>query len=357
VALQPECAQAYFFLARDSGHWLSAADVARIEEALRRQTLPLRDRVNFHFALACLRDRAGDFDAAFRHCDLGNAAKRELFQRQGAAFQPEAHARFVDRLMAVFTPEYFQRTPSHGSPSDLPVFIVGMPRSGTTLVEQILASHPAVHGAGEIRHLQQFVAELPGRLGSAAPYPECLDHLDEETSRRLAEQYLEGLRQLGGDRARVTDKVPVNFHQLGLIVTLFPRAQILHCLRDSHDVCWSCYFQNFRDVPFSCDLRVLGAYYRRYEELMAHWRKVLPVPILDVRYEELVRDLEKGCREILDFCRLPWDGACLSFHRTRRMVRTASNLQVRQPVYTGSVGYWRNYATHLDPLLDALRGS
>jgi hypothetical protein len=146
----------------------------------------------------------------------------------------------------------------------------------------------------------------------------------------------------------------MNFHQLGLIVTLWPRATIIHCRRDPRDVCWSCYFQNFREVHFACDLRKLGAYQRQYERLMSHWKKVLPVRILDVCYEQLVDDPEQVSRDIVAFCGLPWDDACLRFHETRRTVRTSSNLQVRQPVYKSSVGYWKNYEPHLGPLLEAL---
>jgi len=296
----------------------------------------------------------GAFEEAFRHCDQGNAYKGQLLRLQGNTFQSGAHGNFVDRLIATFGTDYFQRVQGFGSGRPLPVFIVGMPRSGTSLVEQILASHPAVVGAGEIRNLKQLVAELPTELGSPADYPECLAGLDRPVSRRLAERYLQGLRSLGKGKPRVTDKVPMNFHQLGLIATLWPRATIIHCRRDPRDVCWSCYFQNFREVYFACDLRKLGAYYRQYERLMAHWRKVLPVRILDVCYEELVENLEQLSRDLVAFCGLPWDDACLRFHQTRRIVRTSSNLQVRRPVYKSSVGYWKNYETYLGPLLEAL---
>jgi hypothetical protein len=224
-------------------------------------------------------------------------------------------------------------------------------------VEQILASHPAVFGAGELRNLKLFVEELPTELSSQAEYPECLVRLDRAAADHQARRYLQGLRRLGGEKPRVTDKMPMNFHHLGLIVTLFPRAAIIHCRREPRDVCWSCYFQNFREVHFACDLGTLGAYYRQYERLMAHWRQVLPVRVLEVCYEELVDDPERVSREILAFCGLPWDEACLRFYQTRRVVRTASNLQVRQPVYRTSVGYWRNYEPYLGPLLQVLDGA
>jgi tetratricopeptide (TPR) repeat protein len=356
LAIQPDCAAAYYSLARDSNHPFTAEEIDRIKALLRQEFLPLRDRINLHFALARVYDRARDFAEAFAHCDQGNARKKELLQLQGTAFQAEAHARFIDRLIAFFQPGYFRQVQSFGSDSELPVFIIGMPRSGTSLVEQILASHPAVFGAGEIRNLKQFVTELPAELATPADYPECLARLDREGAARLAGQYLAGLRRLGGEKPRVTDKVPMNFHNLGLIATLFPRARIIHCRRDPRDVCWSCYFQNFREVPFACDLKELGAYYRQYERLMAHWRAVLPVAVFEVCYEDLVADPERLSRELIAFCGLPWHEGCIQFYETRRVVRTASNMQVRQPVYRKAVGQWKNYEAHLGPLLEALDG-
>jgi tetratricopeptide (TPR) repeat protein len=354
LAIQPDCSAAHFFLARDTPQHFTRPEVERIEGLLRRESLPLRDRINFHFTLARVHDRAGAFAEAFHHCDLGNACKRELLGLQGNTFDSAAHAQYIDRLIAFFSRRYFQQVQSWGSDSDLPVFIVGMPRSGTSLVEQILASHPAVFGAGELRNLKQFAEELPAELSSQKDYPECLVRLDSAAAEQQARRYLQRLERLGGDKRRVTDKMPMNFHHLGLIATLFPRAWVLHCRRDPRDVCWSCYFQNFREVHFACDLGILGAYYRQYERLMAHWREVLPVGIHEVDYEELVADPEQVSREVLAFCGLPWDEACLRFYETRRVVRTASNLQVRKPVYRTSVGYWRNYEPYLGPLLTAL---
>jgi tetratricopeptide (TPR) repeat protein len=354
VALQPSCGAAYFFLARDVKHTFAEEEVRRMAELLERDELSLRDRLNLHFALARVYDRSGDNDQAFHHCELGNTHKQELLRLQGNAFDSAGHTRMVDRLLAVFTPDYFDRVRSFGTNTEVPVFIVGMPRSGTTLVEQILASHPEVHGAGETRHIKRLVAELPLALSSRAEYPEGLDRLDRPTSVRLAEGYLQGLQRLGGNKLRVTDKQPMNFHHLGLIATLFPRARIIHCRRDPRDVGWSCYFQNFREIYFASDLRVLGTYQRQYERIMAHWRSVLPVPIFEVCYEELVKDLERVSREMISFCSLSWDARCLSFHETKRVVRTSSNFQVREPVYRGSVGNWKHYERYLGPLLEAL---
>jgi tetratricopeptide (TPR) repeat protein len=357
LELQPEYASAYFLLARDSNHQFTDAEMSRIQELLNRDQLPSRARIDLHFALARIYDRAKAFDEAFRHCDQGNAHQRELLRRQGNSFRPESHARYVDQLLATFDAAYFDRVRSFGVDSDLPVFIVGMPRSGTSLVEQILASHPAVFGAGESGTLSRFVAELPAELASAASFPPCLTSLDANSARHLAETYLHKLRRLGGEKIRVTDKTVTNTHFLGLIATLWPRAHIIRCRRDPRDVGWSCYFQHFRDVTFACDLRALGAYYRQYERLMAHWKAVLPLPIYEVCYEELVEEPERISREMIAFCRLPWDDACLRFHETPRAVRTSSDIQVRRPISRKAVDYWKNYASHLGPLIEALNGS
>jgi tetratricopeptide (TPR) repeat protein len=353
LACRPEHAEAYFLLARDHNYQFTDAELNRIRDLLVRQEIPLLDRINLHFALARAFDRAKSFDEAFYHCDQANACRRELFRRQGNAFRPEVQTRFVDRSIATFDKAYFERVRSFGSDSDLPIFIVGMPRSGSTLVEQILASHPAVFGAGETANLSRLIEDLPAELASAAPVPECLVSMDEVSARRLADGYIERLKRVGGDKQRVTDKMLANVQHLGLIATLVPRAQIIHCRRDPLDVCWSCHFQNFHDVNFACDFQALAIYYREYQRLMAHWQAVLPMPIYEVSYEQLVDDAERISRELIAFCRLPWDDACLRFNEAKRLIRTASDIQVRQPILRKAVGYWKNYERHLGPLLKA----
>jgi tetratricopeptide (TPR) repeat protein len=356
LELQPDFAPAYYMLAREGGPSVNDIMLARIGELLQRDGLTLRDRIYLHFALARIQDRRRAFAEAFDHCDRGNACKRQLLDLQGNSFQSAAHAQFIDRLMALFEANYFNRVRGYGHDNQLLIFIVGMPRSGTSLVEQILASHPVVHGAGELRNLSQLMADLPAEIASYLEYPECLSTVSPLQVHDLAELYQRGLPQRETSKQRLTDKMPMNFHHLGLVATLFPRAFIIHCQRDPRDVCWSCYFQNFRDVHFACDLQKLGAYYRQYERLMAHWRRVLPMPMLEIRYEELVQDPEQYSRQMVEFCQLPWDPVCLQFHENPRLVRTASNLQVRQPIYQRSLGYWKNYEPYLGPLLRALEG-
>lgn len=231
-----------------------------------------------------------------------------------------------------------------------------MPRSGTTLVEQILASHPEVFGAGELTDMQDLLRQLTETSATSLPYPECLTLIDGTVVARLADDYLARLRELSPDAPRVTDKLPSNFWHLGIIAVLFPHARIIHCMRDPMDVCLSCYFQDFDGYqPFAYDLTDLGQYYTQYERVMAHWREVLPVPILDVRYEELIADTEYVARGMIAYCDLNWDEACLAFHETDRPVLTSSQWQVRLPAYTSSIGRWKHYDLHLGPLKRAVR--
>ena len=232
----------------------------------------------------------------------------------------------------------------------------GMPRSGTTLIEQIMASHPQVHGAGELNLIHRMASEFPSLLGSATPYPQCIAQATAQKLERIAQTYLGELQKRGGKASRVTDKAPINFLHLGLIDLLFPGARVIHCARDPLDTCLSCYFQPFSgEYSFTYDLGHLGAYYRLYENLMVHWRQILRVPVFEVRYEELVADQERMIRALIEFCGLPWDDRCLKFYETERTVATASFDQVRKPIYAGSVGRWRRYEAYLEPLISALK--
>ncbi len=333
--------------------------IARLAEDERR---PLRHRSYMHFALAWVYHQAGAYDDAFRHSQRGNDLRRIDLERAGKRFDPAAHAAFVDRQLAVFTADFFRRSAAVSNQSQLPVYIVGMPRSGTTLCEQILASHSQAHALGEQLDVQTMARELPVRLAAAgissSPYPECVADLPPEVGKSLVERYLARLRRLAPGAARITDKHPTNFRHLGLIATLMPGARIIHCQRDAMDTCFSCFMQDFEaSIPWAWDLTALGQYYRQCDRLMRHWLAVLPVPIFAFNYEEAVHDLEAVARRLLAFCGLHWEERCLTFHQTERPILTASRWQVRQPIYGSSVGKWRRYARHLEPLRAALGGS
>jgi tetratricopeptide (TPR) repeat protein len=316
--------------------------------------LPLMDASQLHATLAILLDRAGQWDESFRHCEQANRLRRELTLEAGGAFDAAEHSRLVDTLLAVFTPAYFERARGWGSADDRPVFLVGMPRSGSSLVEQILSHHPDVAGVGELRDMPRMAMTLQEQTGTTDPYPECVAGLDAALARTLAERYLARVHGLVGDARRITDKLLENFMHLGLIATLLPRARVIHCRRDPLDTCVSCFFQVFQGMNFTSALGDLARYYKDYERLMAHWRQVLPLPVLDVVYEELVGDPAGVSRRMIGFCGLPWDERCLRFHENPRAVRTVSKLQVRRPIYSSSVGRWRRYSAHLSPLRQAL---
>jgi tetratricopeptide (TPR) repeat protein len=339
-----------------AGHFrFSDEEIRRLQELTARPGIPLQDLCRLHFALARVLDKARSFAEAFEHCRRGNELRRELDRRRGVVFDPARQRELVDKLIAAYTPAYFARVRPFGLDSELPVFIVGMLRSGTSLAEQILASHPQIHGAGELEDLNRLAGTLPQRLGAAISYPECVALLDGATARAVASVYLQKLKRLGGDALRVVDKMPMNFLHVGLIATLFPKARFIHCRRDPMDTCVSCFFQNFADPqPFALDLEHLGLFYREYERLMAHWTRVLPVTVFELSYEELTANQEAASRRLVAFCGLEWNERCLNFHDTQRAVRTASSLQVRQPMYRTSVGRWKNYETQLQPLLKSL---
>ena len=343
--------------ARDSLAEFDGADADTIDAltALEADSdLPVADAIRVRFALARHHADAGDHARAFHYYRAGNEMRAQEAGRHGRIFDRAAVDALADRSIALFTPAFFGARARSGMPSERPVFIVGMPRSGTTLVEQILASHHEVFGAGELDAIEAIAHRLSSVVRAAA-YPDSVADLDAATCRRLGDAYLARLATLDADTARVTDKMPANFRHLGLIALMLPGARIVLCRRNPLDVCLSCYIQNFtQGSEFSNDLADIAAYYRAYRRLIDHWRRVLPVPMLDVRYEELIADQAAVSRRIVDFVGLEWDPACLEFHANRRAVQTSSVLQVRRPIYRDSIERWRVYEAELEPLIAAL---
>ena len=239
--------------------------------------------------------------------------------------------------------------------SEVPVFIVGMPRSGTSLIEQILASHPQAAGAGELPEVPRFADAMRGVLGAEIGYPQCAAELDAGSIESFAQSYLQRLRETDSNAVRVSDKMPANCWHLGLIAVALPNARVIHCQRDPMDTALSIFFRRFtRGHPYAYALADIAAELRGYESMMAHWREQLPLRMLELSYEDLVDNLESGTRALLDFLDLPFDERCLRFHDTERLVHTASAWQVRQPLYSSAVGRWRHYAEQLEPLRRAL---
>jgi tetratricopeptide (TPR) repeat protein len=324
-----------------------------IERLVGKPDLQPRERSRLHFALAAIHAGADEADLAFQHLSQGNAIRRAEDQRAGRGFDPAAHRAFVDRLIATFKPALFARFAGAGSESDMPVYVVGMPRSGTTLVEQILASHPAIEGAGERSDLDGLSRRVAA--DARVPYPDCVVGLAPSAVGRMGDEIAARLAGLAPGATRVVDKAPVNFLHLGLAALVLPRARIIHCRRDPVATGFSCFEQNFRSGhAWSRDLGDIGRFHREYARLMHHWRDVLPMPVHEIRYEELVADPERAIRGLLAFCGVAWDARCLDFHRTDRPVRTASQRQVRRPLYGTSLDRWRRYEAQLGPLLEEL---
>ena len=357
VALKPDYAEAYYNLTSAGPGAMGEAEVTALEATLASGTLVGADRYRLHFALGETLDGRGMAKKAFAHFVKANHLRRQELTDLGRSYKAQVNERMVDNLIRSFSADFFAGAPTSGEPSEKPVFIVGMPRSGTTLVEQIAASHPAVVGLGEAETIEPIIAQMAKEARTSKSFPDCLAELDAAGAAKLAKVFLDRFEPSAGDAERIIDKTPFNFHFLGMIALLFPKARIIHCRRDPRDTGLSCYIQNFRAaLPWTTDLAEIGQYWRAYDRLMTHWRSVLPIAMIDVVYEDLVADQEAQSRRLIDFLGLDWDDACLDFHRTKRVVRTASSAQVRRPLYASSVGRWQAYAAKLQPLIDALEG-
>jgi hypothetical protein len=321
---------------------MTSADGAWLERARQAATsdISLTEQATLRFAIGKYCDDVGDFDAAFQSYRKAN----ELLKSVAQNYDGDAHEQIVDGLIRAYSREAIVAAARSGSDSTRPVFVVGMPRSGTTLAEQILASHPAVEGAGELRFWSDVGRKYQDQI-SQGP-------LDEPTRSKLAENYLSILTAHSKDAQRVVDKAPRNADYLGIIHSVFPNARIIYMQRDPIDVCLSCYFQQFSQaLSFTFDLSDLARYYRQHHRLMKHWLAVLPPgTILEVPYAGLVADQVAWTRKMLDFIGLGWDEHCLEFYRTERGVATASSWQVRQKIYNTSIERWRNYEKFIGPL-------
>jgi FkbM family methyltransferase len=352
LAFKPDHAEAHYNRIELKTFRAGDTDLAVLESLTADpHRLPPRKMLYIHFALGKALEDVGDYRRAFGHWLQGNALKRREID-----YNEAAHQQSFGLIADLFDSTLLDRWKGLGDPSPLPIFIVGMPRSGSTLVEQILASHPQIHAAGELKNLDRVVRAVSDADSGPVPVPSCVRAPDAEGLRRLGQAYLASLPTLSDDKIRITDKMPRNFFRIGLIRLILPNARIIHTMRDPVDTCVSCFSKSFsRGQPFSYDLAELGRYYRGYHALMAHWRSVLPAgAMLDVSYENVVDNLEEQARRLIDYCGLPWDDRCLSFHETDRPVRTASNVQVRRPLYSSSVARWRRYEPYLQPLLAEL---
>lgn len=339
IAAAPQMSSGYVNLSNAHKFTPDEPEIALVEDMIAAKDTNAKELRGLYFAAAKMCDDVGRYDDAFRFYDLANKAA-------GGKYDGKLLEQSYADLKKTYTRKFFDERKSQGLDSERPVFIVGMPRSGTTLTEQILASHPAIFGAGELQGMPDIAR------GMRPDYPQRIAQLGREEISALASGYLKSMEALApADALRITDKLPVNFTHLGVIATLFPKARVIHCRRDPLDSGLSCFIELFRLArDFTTDVESIGKYYLQYERLMAHWRKVLPLPLYEQRYEELIADQEAGSRALVAHCDLPWDDACLNYQGADRTVMTPSRWQVRQPIYSSSVGRWRNYERQLEPL-------
>lgn len=352
IELKPEFGSAYLNLVQTRRFDMRDVDVETMEALYRRDKLAEQDKIELAFALGKVYADLKLDDQSFEYYRQGNALKRASMEHS-----VEQDRQYFSAIKQTISADFLQQHASVSCSDATPIFIVGMPRSGTSLTEQILASHSQVHGAGELNDLKIVIEQACETRGRV--FPNGLGDLNDQELLRIGETYLARLHAYAPDAQRITDKMPHNFLYLGVIHKLFPRAKIIHCQRNPMDNALSIFKTLFtastNSHPYAYDLIELGQYYRLYQDLMAYWRELLPEKFYELCYEDLVSDQEVQTRRLLEYCGLPWEEACLAFHRTSRVVRTASLAQVRQPMHTNAVEAWRRFEQELQPFIQALQ--
>ena len=350
LQIDPGRAEAYWSLADLKNYTFSDDEIAAMRRLLTSDKRERNNEAQLHFALGRAFEQRQNYEQAFAHYAEGNALRH-----LDAPFDIEGFERRSARIRAFFGAEFFAARHGSGDLRAAPIFVVGLPRSGSTLIEQILASHSQVEGTMELPNILNIVGQFDDLAASRDGYPETVTRASVEQLTSLGRRYLDETAPLRVGKERFTDKLPNNFNHIGLIHAILPRATIIDARRHPMDACFSTFKQHFAEgQTFSYELATLGRYYRCYLSLMDHWDAVLPGSVLHVQYEELVREPEANIRRLLEHCGLPFEPACLSFHETRRSVRTPSAEQVRQPLYSSGVGYWRHFERQLEPLRQAL---
>jgi predicted Zn-dependent protease len=347
IAMEPTLGEAYWSLANLKTYQFSQADVAAMRSALAREDLGDDDRLHFEFALGRALEDQTHYEESFTHYARGAALRR-----QAHPYDADDNHAYVRSSKAVFTPEFFAARSAVGLPAADPIFIVGLPRAGSTLLEQVLASHSLVEGTMELPHIPQIVRDITGRQVRHRELPQALAELTHEQLRTFGERYLESTRLMRKSGAPFfIDKMPNNCMYVGLIQLMLPNAKIIDARRHPLGCCFSCFKQHFaRGQSFTYALEDLGRYYHDYVELMAHFDGVLPGRVHRVFYEDVIEDTETQVRQLLDYCGLPFEEACLRFYQNERAVRTASSEQVRRPIFREGLEHWRHYEPWLEPL-------
>ena len=350
LAIKPDFAGAYKNLTLMRKYTELDDGVNRMEDLYAKKEIADDDKMNLGFGLGKVFEDLKDYGKSFAYMLEANRLKRKSYE-----YSIQTDRDIFARIRKTFSSAFLSSHHGSGNQDAAPLFILGMPRSGTTLVEQILASHPLVFGAGELSVLADLVNTICS--GKRKHYPECIAEMGMDALGRMGSEYIAAIRKYSKDAEYITDKMPHNFLRVGLIRLILPNAKVIHCLRDPMDNCFSIFKKEFSGThDYAYDMVELGQYYKLYRGLMAHWEKVLPGFMFPLRYEEMVADQEDQTRKLLAFCGLPWDEACLAFHKTERKVRTASLVQVRQPIYKDSVKRWKRYEKELEPLRKAIYG-
>ena len=325
--------------------------ITALLKAVSNDELQDEDLIGMLMLLGSLYDSIEQYDLAFKYFQQANELQKQ-------DYDSSTYKNYISELINYFSRESYLSIPSSENLTDELIFIVGMPRSGTSLVEQIISSHPGVFGAGELTHVHSLVDTMQGTESPGA-YPSCLSQISVGDMSVLADRLLSGIKKEnsgGKPSVKITDKMPQNFHHIAFLHKLFPNAKFINCVRDAKDTCLSCYFQRFVGYhPYACDLHDLGIHYQEYERLMKHWTEELNIPVHTVKYEDIVSSTRDEVGKMLDFLGLYWDERCMEFYKRKRTATTASYNQVNKKIYNKSVGRWKNYESHLNLLFSALR--
>ena len=351
LELEPDFGEAYYSLANLKTYRFDDAQIQEMKERVASESVKEVSEVNFLFALAKAYEDRGDFDQAWHYYEQGNDKQRIL-----VSYDPVQTETVNNDLIAFFNAEFFKEHLNSGNPDRSPIFVLGIPRSGSTLIEQIIASHSQVEGTSELPYIGRISKSLNRNRADGMRYPQVLSELEPRHFHRLGQDYLQmaAMHRVEGT-PRFIDKMPNNFPSVGLIHTILPNAKIIDARRHPMDACLGNLKQLYaKGQTFSYDQNDIGEYYLQYQRMMDHWDKVLPGKVLHVQYEDTVADLESQVLRILEYLELPWEDGCLNFYDTERAVRTASSEQVRQPIYTSGVGFWRNYEPYLEELQEVL---
>jgi len=347
--IRPSYGEAHYGIALLNKNEISADDISLMEKAYKSRQINSNDKAYLCYALGKVNDDLKKYEKAFEYFSEANRLKRETFP---VFYNIDQDASYFEKIKQVFDNKFIKTMNPQQKKSITPVFILGMPRSGTTLAEQILASHSQVYGAGELEDINNLVNEIQARTGKR--FPEAIEKLADSDWAALADQYISNVSRKTAAKF-VTDKRPYNFRYIGLITKIFPNAKIIHCQRNPFATCFSIYRYHFSmSEPYATDLEDLGKYYSIYKDLMAYWEQQLPGRIFNLRYESLINDPAEEIRAMLDYCDLPFEESCLEFFQTDRSVNTPSAAQVRQPIYTSAMEHWQHYEKQLQPLKTAM---